>query len=86
MLGYFTFSSDEGAAPGMRAEKAGAAQISIGVNHADAADAELTGEISTGGQTRPRWQKPPVDMRPNLSNELSINRLFALAIELEVAG
>ena len=76
-IGRVALAGDEGAAAGMGAEVAGGAQLVIGVNDADAADAELDGERAAGGQSRSGGEVAAVDLGAELGDELAIEGFFA---------
>src|SRR5690606_14526357 len=63
------------------AEKTLRAQFSIGIYHADTADVKLAGQVTAGRETRPGGEIAAFDLHPNMPDQLTIDRLFAIAIQ-----
>src|SRR5690606_26963559 len=72
---------NKGPAPCVRAEKTLRAQFSIGIYHADTADVKLAGQVTAGRETRPGGEIAAFDLHPNMPDQLTIDRLFAIAIQ-----
>jgi len=74
-------ASDKRPTPRMSAEETLGAQFGIGVDDTDAADVQLAGEIAAGRQASAGGQRAAFNLNPNVTDELTVNRLLAITVK-----